>query len=117
MSMYARERRRQEQLPHGRENVYQYRNTEPQPRDGVPLRGGTLALGGEADGPNGGTPPRLPPNCWRSWTVCPTRQRRVLVTNMARAAWQRLGAEMNYLALAAWSFSAASMRSLSLTMS
>jgi len=27
MSMYARERRRQEQLPHGRENVYQYCDT------------------------------------------------------------------------------------------
>ena len=56
--MYARERRRQEQLPHGRENVYQYRDTEPQPRDGAPRSKRRLDLSGQADGPNGGMPPR-----------------------------------------------------------
>jgi len=59
MSMYARERRRQEQLPHGRENVYQYCDTEPQPMEGAPRWRCRPGLDGEADGPNGGSPARL----------------------------------------------------------
>ena len=46
MSMYARGQRRQEHLPHGRENVYQYRDTDPPLRNGAPRRGDTVALGG-----------------------------------------------------------------------
>jgi len=39
--------------------VYQYRDTEPPPMDGAPRRGCRLDLGGKADGPNGGIPPRV----------------------------------------------------------
>jgi hypothetical protein len=41
-------------------------------RPGTAQGGYELGLGGQADEPNGGTPPRVPPSRWQSWMTSPT---------------------------------------------
>ena len=54
------------------EIVYQYCDTEPQPRDGARRWGCRLDRGGQADGPNGGMSCRLPPGRYRYGLALPT---------------------------------------------
>jgi hypothetical protein len=55
VARYTRREERSTALRHRREIVYRFCDTEPPPRNHAPRRECRLDLGGQADGPNGGT--------------------------------------------------------------